>query len=84
MTERKGKRFVPPGTFVVHPDQLEWLKNYKGESTPIDPVFAERQRKLEEGGVFWDDTHDAEMQETVIERNKTIGRALLGWLRGGK
>lgn len=84
MPERGNKFIDPKKKFVVHQDQEEWLWNYRGNDTPIESLFKLRAEALQNGVKFWDDTHDEEMKETARERNKTIGRGLLCWLRGGK
>jgi hypothetical protein len=65
--------------FVVHPDMVTGLRNYrKGNKNAIVEVMVKRKPLKEAGLIYWNTEHDEEMQQTAIER--TQNAVARGWL----
>lgn len=74
-----GELVDPEEKFVVHPDMIEGFKNYrKGNKNAIAEVMQKRKPLKERGEIYWNTDHDAEMQQTAIER--TLNALNLGWI----
>ena len=81
--EHTGKnangQFVNDIDFVVHPDIERATKQYrKGNKHSYIDMARDRNNLIQEGEVYWNTDHDAEMLETAHER--TLAAAILGWI----
>jgi hypothetical protein len=67
---------------VVHPDRVEALRNYHEEKkkggNSFNDMFQERQEKLKNREIYWNDEHDRPMQ--VVATRNTQRFNLLGKL----
>lgn len=61
-----GQLVDPTTDFVLHPDNITALENYRqGITTAYQDMFALRNALAEAGETYWNTDHDAEMLEQV-------------------
>lgn len=78
-----GKLVDPNKKFVIHPDMLRGFFEYrKGNKKAIQEVMDRRRPLKENGEIYWNTDHDAELKQTAIER--TLNAVNLGWIYKSK
>lgn len=82
--EHVGKRcdgtlVYDSSSFVIHEDMRQGFEEYrKGDKKAIQRVMERRKPLKENGEVYWNTDHDAEMAQTAVER--TQNAISLGWI----
>lgn len=61
----------------VHPDIYQAKRRYDGTSKAFDETFQERQRKLDNGEIYWDDEYDRQMHVQATKRTQNAKKR--GW-----
>lgn len=62
----------------VHPDMHKARRTYDGTGKSYERAFEERDRKLERGEIYWDDTYDRQFHAQAVKRTQKAKKR--GWV----
>jgi hypothetical protein len=62
---------------AIHPDMYVARRTYDGTNTSYDKAFEERQAKLDNREIYWDDQYDRQMH--VVAKKRTQDAEKRGW-----
>jgi hypothetical protein len=66
------------GANGIHPDMWQAKREYNGTSSSFDKAFQERQRKLDNKEIYWDDQYDRQMNVSAKKRTQEAKKK--GWV----